>query len=307
MSGDDLFTPWVARFLRVYLRGQRRLSRNTQTSYRETLALLLQFASRQTGVKIARLSFKDLAPAIVRAFLNHLEQERGCSVATRNHRLSVMHSLAQFLATQYVEPEWCGGIRYIAFKKEPPVRPADYLETAELEALLRAPDPCFRFGPRDRALLLFLYNTGARAADVARLKINHLQLDSSPSVRMAGVGTQSQPCPLWPATVALLRPLVANRSPDDAVFRCRTGAAMSRFGIYAAVVAHAKSASRHQPSMAGKRISPHTLRNTARVHLSRADAYINGVQAMLGTFRNDERLLPESMSETHLRHDMAPG
>jgi len=267
MRKDELFTPWVARFLREYLRRDRKLSLNTQHSYRETLALLLQFASQRTGRKIARLSFDDLAPATARAFLNHLEHERGCSVATRNHRLSVMHSLAQFLSMHGVDAEWYSGIRSIPCKKKPAVQHADYLDTTELAALLRAPDPRVRFGLRDRALLLFLFNTGARAADVARLKISHLQLDSRPSVRIAGVGAAAQVRPLWPATVALLRPLVAGRSPVDAIFRSRTGEPMSRFGIYAAVVAHARSASRQQPSMAGKRISPHTLRNTARVHL----------------------------------------
>jgi integrase len=235
-----------------------------------------------------------MAPATVQAFLDHLEQERGCSVATRNQRLSVMQSLALFLSMQGVDPEWCSGIRAIACKKVPAGQHAEYLETAELEALLRAPNPRSRFGLRDRTLLLLLYNTGARAADVARLKIGHLQWDPSPSVRIAGGGTQSPTCPLWPATVTLLRPLVADRSSTDPIFRCRNGKAMSRFGSYAAVVAHARRASRQQPSMAGKRISPHTLRNTARLHLARAGADGHGVQTTPGTFSGDERRIAGS-------------
>jgi hypothetical protein len=65
---------------------------------------------------------------------------------------------------------------------------------------------------------------------------------------------------------------------------------MTRFGIYAAVIAHAKSASRQQASMAGKRISPHTLRNSTRVHLLRAGADINALHRLLGRFSGDERL-----------------
>jgi len=134
---------------------------------------------------------------------------------------------------------------------------------------------------RVAALLLFLFNTGAHAAEVERLKVGHLQLESSQSLPTAVLGTQLRICPLWPATVALLRPLVADRSPSDPIFICRNGKPMSRFGIYAAVVAHAKSASTHQPSMVGKRISPQTLRNTFGVHLSRAGADVNDVQTMV--------------------------
>ena len=300
MSEHNLFEPWICRFLLEHLPKERKLSRNTQNSYRETLALLFKFASRRAGVDIDYLSFQDLAPRTVRAFLDHLEQERGCSVATRNQRLSVMHSLAHFLSTQSVDPKWCRGIRGIPFKK-PSVQDADYLETTELETLLRTPDPRTRFGLRDRALLLFLYNTGARAAEVARLKISSLQLESSQSVRIAGAGKQSRICPLWPATVALLRPLVAGRSPADPIFRCRIGKSMTRFGIYSAVVAHAKTASKRRPTMASKRISPHTLRNTTVVHLIRAGADIKAVHAVLGTFSSDERFV-HSTPDTRKAH-----
>lgn len=289
MSGRNLFTPWVARFLREHLPRKRRLSLNTQNSYRVTLALLLQFASRRAGVDIDHLSFKALAPGTVRAFLDHLESERGCSVATRNQRLSVLHSLAQFLCTQAVVPRWCRGILGISFKQVPSARDADYLETAEVDALMHAPDPRTRIGLRDRALLLFLYNTGARAAEVERLKIEDLELDSSPLVRIAGARKGLRICPLWPATVALLLPLVADRSPVDPIFICQSGKPMTRFGIYAAVIAHAKCASMHQPSMAGKRISPHTLRNSTRVHLLRAGADSTALHRLLGRFPGDER------------------
>ncbi len=288
MSGEHLFTPWVTRFLREYLRKERRLSRNTQNSYRETLALLLQFASKQAGVDVDGLSFADLGPGAVRAFLDHLEQERRCSVATRNHRLSVVHSLAQFLSIQSVQPQWCSEIQAIPFKKEPSARRNDVLEAEELQALLSAPNHRTRFGARDRALLLFLYNSGARAAEVARLKVCDLQLDPTPSVRVSGVEKQLRVCPLWPATVALLRPLIADRYSADPVFTCRNGKPMSRFGIYAAVVAAAKIAARRHSTIAGRRISPHTIRNTTRVHLIRAGVDASGIQAMLGSFSDEE-------------------
>jgi site-specific recombinase XerD len=267
----NLIASWIRRFLFDHLTTEIVLTRNTQSSYRDTLMCLLQFASHRSGVAIECLSLQELAPETVREFLEHVEQGRSCNITTRNHRLSVIHSLAHFIGMHAIEAKWCDEIASIPFK-ECSLPAIDYLEGPEIETLIAECDPHTRVGARDRALLLFLYNTGARAAEVARLKICDLRLDSPQSVRITGVGTRLRICPLWPATVALLRPLVDGHSPGDAVFRCLDGKPMTRFGIYGAVTSYAKAASRHRPSLAGKRITPHTLRNTAAVHLLRDGA-----------------------------------
>ncbi|WP_342216481.1 site-specific integrase [Mesorhizobium sp. L-2-11] len=72
---------------------ERNLSRNTQSSYRDTLTLLLPFASKQGGCAVDRMTVEELTPAIVRKFVDHLEHDRRCSEATRNQRLATIHSL----------------------------------------------------------------------------------------------------------------------------------------------------------------------------------------------------------------------
>lgn len=155
--------------------------------------------------------------------------------------------------------------------------------------LIAACDPFTPLGVRDRALMLFLFNTAARAAEVATLRIENLMLQSSPLVRIASVRNKSRICPLWPATVAVLRPLVDGHSPSDPIFRCLNGQPMTRFGIYSAVTCHARAASKRRPAMAGKRITPYTLRNTAAVHLLRDGAGIKAVDAVFGFFSSDAR------------------
>src|SRR5262249_22396582 len=163
MTDHAQLGPWVRRFLLEYLVGERNLARNTQHSYRDTLRLLLPFTARRAHRPIDRLRVEDVTADRVRAFLHDLEEKRGCGVATRNQRLAAIHSLAHFIGLHNPEQvAWCGEIRAIPFKKAS--RPLDsYLEKAEMDALLAAPERNKTPGRRDHALLLFLYNTGARA------------------------------------------------------------------------------------------------------------------------------------------------
>jgi len=274
--------PWVRRFLLEYLVAERNLARNTQVSYRDTLALLLPFVSRKAGVQIERLTVDDVSADRVRAFLDYIERERGCGVVTRNQRLSTIHSLARFVGMRSPEHlDWCSHVRSVPFKKAAKAV-IGYLDKPEVEALLRAPNRRTSLGSRDHALLLFLYNSGTRADEVASLRVSNLQLGTSPSVRILGKGNKWRVCPLWPITVATLRPLIAGKSADDQVFCGRTGEPMTRFGVHRIVKTHAKAAAKQVDSMHKKRISPHTMRHTTAVHLLRAGVDINTIRAWLG-------------------------
>ena len=282
MSDHSLLGPWVRRFLLEHLVVERNLARNTQVSYRDTLTLLLPFVSREAGVPIDRLSVQHLSPETVRQFLQHVERERRCSGSTRNHRLSAIHSLARFIGTRSPEHvSWCTEVRLIPFKKTAKTI-IGYLEKPELDALLRAPDPRTALGARDRALLWFLYNAGARADEAARLTVGNLQLGTSPSVRILGKGSKWRICPLWAATVTMLRPLVENHAPNVPVFRGRTGEPMTRFGVHRLVTLYARIASKQVPTLATKRVSPHNIRHTTAAHLLRAGVDINTIRAWLG-------------------------
>ena len=97
MTDLSLLGPWVRRFLLEYLVGKRSLSRNTQQSYRDTLRLLLPFSASRLRTPIDQLRVEDLSADHIREFLQDLEIQRGCSVATRNQRLAAIHSLAHFI------------------------------------------------------------------------------------------------------------------------------------------------------------------------------------------------------------------
>jgi integrase/recombinase XerD len=282
MSDRSTLGPWVRRFLLEHLVVERNLSPNTQVSYRDTLTLLLPFASTRGGRPIDRMTVEDLTPAIVREFLDHLERDRHCSGATRNQRLSAIHSLARFVGMRSpVHLAWCFNVRSIPFKKTAKTE-VGYLEKAEMDALLKQPDRRTVLGVRDHALLLFLYNSGARADEVARLIIGSLWLSNPPSVRIHGKGNKIRMCPLWPVTSSLLTRLAAGRDTNDAVFLARTGQPMTRFGIHRVVAHCAELAGRSVPSLKAKRVSPHTIRHTTAVHLLRSGVDINTIRGWLG-------------------------
>jgi site-specific recombinase XerD len=287
MTDHKLLAPWVRRFLLEHLITERNLARNTQRSYRDTLCLLLPFIAKQNHLTIDKLAVDDLRPEHIRQFLLDIEEQRHCSIATRNQRLSAIHSLARYIGLHSPEHlEWCRQIRSIPFKKAPRLTIA-YLEKTEMDALLASPDCSTVQGRRDHALLLFLYNTGARADEAAQLTNIDLAIACAPqrdysSVLIRGKGNKLRRCPLWSQTVKELMPLVQGRGPNEHVFLNRRGQPLTRFGIHTMVERYAKRICEQLTSLKTKRISPHTIRHTTATHLLRAGVDINTIRAWLG-------------------------
>ena len=273
---------WIRRFLMEYLVGERGLARNTQASYRDTLALLLPFTAQKVRQPVDHLDIEDISADVVRSFLSHIEQKRGCSISTRNQRLAAIHALARFIGERCPEYiAWCSEIRTVPFKKTP--KPTmTYLEKPEMDALLNAPDCSTRQGQRDYALILFLYNSGARADEAARLTVADLELSRSPSVKINGKGGKTRYCPLWTLTAKVLAPLIAERVSHEVVFLNRRKQPLTRFGIRTLVKRNVLKAAWQEPSLLTKQVSVHTIRHSTGVHLLRAGVDINTIRAWLG-------------------------
>jgi integrase/recombinase XerD len=274
----------VRRFLLEHLVVERNLARNTQQSYRDTLRLLIPFAADVHKRSVDQLVVTEVSAEMVRRFLRHVEEGRGCGVRTRNQRLAAIHALATFIGERYPELiPWCGEIRAVPFKRYN--RPGlCYLEKPEIDAVLAASDPTTEHGRRDHGLLLFLYNSGARASEAANLTIGDLdrRADGSGSVRLSGKGGKTRHCPLWPEMIRILGALTEGRAPNEAVFLNQRRRPMTRFAIHATVVRCAVRAAVAQPSLAKKAASPHVIRHTTATHLLRAGVDINTIRAWLG-------------------------
>jgi integrase len=97
-----------------------------------------------------------------------------------------------------------------------------------------------------------------------------------------GKGNKARRCPLWPQSVRELVGLVQGRDPSDHVFLNRCGQPITRFGIHTLVERCATRAMKDVPSLATKRVSPHTIRHTTATHLLRSGVDINTIRAWLG-------------------------
>lgn len=261
-----------------YLQVQKGLRPASIRSYRDTMRLFLRFVAQQARRKITRLAIPDFTCERVQQFLQHLEQDRHNHIRTRNQRLVVLHTFYEYLA--YRVPELlavCERVATIPSKRVAPAR-TNYLERDEVATLLRSVPSEGRHALRDQALLLFLYNTGARVGEVAALRVRNLDLGSQPRVHLHGKGDKWRLCPLWNETAERLQRLLAQQkpptSPDDPVFAARPGRPLTRFGIYKVV--------RRYAGGLNKSISPHTLRHTAAVHLLESGVEINVIRGWLG-------------------------
>ena len=266
-----LLGTWIRRFLLEHLVAERNLSRNTQRSYRDAFAQLMPFVSKKTGAAVDRLTVDALSPDRLRSFLSHLESERKCTIRTRNQRLAAIHAFARFVADHAPEHiAWCSAIRVIPSKRFH--RPAlCYLDKPEIDALIAAPDVARQIGRRDHALLLFLYNTGARVSEAVAVTLADIErrADGAGSVRLVGKGNKTRFCPLWPTTIDKLKELADNRAQGEKLFLNQRGEPLTRFGVHALVSRHVDAASRKVATLARKRVGPHTIRHTTATHLLR--------------------------------------
>ena len=287
MKDNGALAPWIKRFLLEYLPVDRNFSGNTQHSYRDALRLLLEFAGRTLRSKPDELRVEDLGADLVKKFLRHIEEKRKCSVSSRNHRLAAVRSLATYIGEHSPELlSWCAQLRSIPFKRSGH-RPVGYLEKDEIDALIAAPDCSSRLGSRDHALLLFLYNTGARADEVAQLTVGDLRLrgcqeKSQSFAQLHGKGNKVRLCPLWASTAVVLKELIKGRGEEDRVFLGRSGQAMTRFGVHDIVTRYARVTIGSRSGLQRKQVGPHIIRHTTATHLLRAGVDINTIRAWLG-------------------------
>ncbi len=281
MSESSTLGSWLRRYLTEHIVSERNLARNTQRSYRDCFVLLVAFLSAKVGRQADRLHVDDLTAARVLEFLTHLEQERGCSVQTRNQRLNAIRAFARFVGSR--DParlEWCGQIRAIATKRARP-EPISWLTKQEMEALLAVPQAGTARGLVERGVLLFLCNTGARVSEATGLHVGDLAMGVDGRHALAtlhGKGGKIRQVPLWPRTAEALARLVEGREPGDAVFLSRHRRPYTRFGVYRLV----ERCAARVPSLAQRKITPHVLRHTTACQLVQAGIDLNTIRAWLG-------------------------
>lgn len=257
---------------------------NTIACYRDTIRLLVRYVQQQTGKPPARQSLTDLDAAMISAFLDHLETNRGNGIATRNTRLAVIHSLFRYAALSRIDQSGLiQRVLGIPFKLSDR---ADlcYLTADEITALLAAPDPGRWHGRRDHALLALGCQAGLRVSELTGLTAGDVHLGTGPHVRCLGKGRKNRAVPLTAHTRQSMDAWLGERAGRDTepVFPGRTGNPLSRDAVERLVAKHSKTAAAACPSMTGKHVTPHTLRHSAAMALVSAGTDISVIALWMG-------------------------
>jgi integrase/recombinase XerD len=259
----------VQSFFTDRLLRQRHASPHTIAGYRDSFRLLLNFAAQRLGKAPSDLLIEDLDAPFIGEFLQHLETDRGNSARTRNTRLAAIHSFFRYVAlTEPAHALVCQRVLAVPSKRFER-GPVEFLNRAEFEALLDAPDASTWTGRRDRTLLLVAVQTGLRVSELIGLHWKDIALGSGAHLRCEGKGRKHRSTPLRRDAQALLRAWLQRQDaqPEDRVFPSIRGGALSRDAVEWLVAKHTATAQRHCPSLKRKRVTPHVLRHTAAMQL----------------------------------------
>ncbi|MBM4092466.1 MAG: integrase [Planctomycetes bacterium] len=278
------FAALVQDFFCRRLIDQQNVSAQTVASYRDTFRLLLGFLQDKRKIAPASLTLADLDAETIASFLDHLESQRDNSIRTRNARFAAIRSFLKYAAAREVE-SLPAIQRVLTIPMKRFARPTlGYLSQKEVKAVLEAPSNSTWSGHRDRVLFSLLYNTGARVSEAVALRRGSVTLKPASRVEIDGKGRKQRVVPLWKSTAEQLADWLKriNAGPETPLFPNRQGRLMSRSGVERRLRGAVRTASLSCPTLAAKRISPHTLRHTTAMHLLQSGVDITVIAMWLG-------------------------
>jgi site-specific recombinase XerD len=265
-----------------YLQSTRGASDHTVRAYRDALKLFFLFLSMQKRKSIENLDLDDIQAEAVLNFLNHIESKRSNSAVTRNCRLAAVRSFVQHLLRQDISRAGQYG-RILAIQNKRAIhRPVAYLEPEEARAVIAAVDTSSPSGRRDHALLLFLYNTGARISEALAVRSSDLRLDRPRQVRLLGKGRKERICPLWPETASALRRIIRVEGVHDFLFQNHQGTTLTRDGAAYILQKYVRLAAKNNSAPRLRHVTPHMMRHSCAVALLQAGVDVTVIRDYLG-------------------------
>jgi site-specific recombinase XerD len=283
-SQPPSFPAIVQQFFTDYLVAQRAVSPRTVACYRDAITLFLDFASKRLVKVPTAMQLADITPELILAFLAHLEQERNNSIRSRNLRLTALRALLRFAGRRDVTALHMVE-RAMAVPMKRFERPMlGYLTRPEMLAVIGQPGESWT-SQRDHLLLVMLYNTGGRVSEIVGVRVADVVLDGAACVHLQGKGRKQRSVPLWKSTVLEVRawlrlnPQLRGLTP---LLPNRDGHAMTRCNAAQRLALAVEFATAKQSSLAGKRISPHTVRHSTAMHLLQSGVPFNVIALWLG-------------------------
>ena len=281
------FAKYLTDFFTLYLSKQKNVSHNTIQSYRDTFKLLLMYCQTAKGISTEKLTLSHLSSEWLIDFLEWLEIDRKCSIATRNQRLAALHSFFRYIQTE--EPTGLFHFQKITAipmkKTQKPV--VDYLSHEAVKLLLAQPDKHTVKGRRDLTLMSVLYDTGARVQELIDIKVRDVILQDPATITLLGKGNKIRRVPIMKNTLALLQAYILEHRLDqpsrneEPLFINNQHHKLTKEGVSFIISKYTQFA-RQISTIVPVKIKPHMLRHSKAMHLLQAGVNLIYIRDFLG-------------------------
>lgn len=231
------FSDCIQTYFDEYLPHIKGASPRTIASYRQCFSLFLKFASRHCHRPVLQLEMSDFTAELIFSFLNHLEHDRNNTTRSRNHRLAAIKSLAKMIRLLYPEYRHIARMILNIPQKRCQKRLIGFFNHDEVMQVFGAVDLKKKDGFRNYAILHLLYDSGARASEIATLTLGGFDAYKR-TLAILGKGNRYRMIELWPKTVQILQRYIERhrRGPQtrhkDTLFLNQRSQPLSRHGIY---------------------------------------------------------------------------
>ncbi|WRO22242.1 tyrosine recombinase XerC [Metallumcola ferriviriculae] len=261
----------------IYLKVHKNCSPLTNIAYQKDIFQFNLFTADILNKEPSQVRPSEIDYRIIRQFLSWLIRG-GCKKTTAARKLAALRSFFRYLNQEQVVET--NPVLMIKTPKQDKKLPS-FLYYEEVIELLKAPDERNALGIRDKALLEFIYSSGARVSEVALLKLDSVDV-SLGYVRVMGKGAKERLVPFGSKAADAISTYLKEARPkltlsrSGALFVNYRGDALTVRGMHYIVDKYVK-----QLALA-KKVSPHTLRHSFATHMLDQGADLRVVQELLG-------------------------
>lgn len=282
------FQMYLSKFFRSYLSTELGVSPNTIRSYAYTFRSFVEYLYGEKHIRAEAIKFVHFNRQSVNDYLDFLQEVQHVSDRTRNVRLAALCSFARFMQYEDVQhiDQWQNILR---IKKKKVTKPTvDHLSIQGIRTLFNVIPTNTKRGFRHLTLLSLMYETGARAQEIADLTPSNLRMTKPYQVVLMGKGGKSRIVPIQDEQFTLL-----DRYLKDNHFNCAydnqrplffngMGKKITTTGIAFILQKYISEAHKMSPDVIPQHLSPHGLRHSRAMHLLQAGVSLIYIRDLLG-------------------------
>jgi integrase/recombinase XerD len=281
------FTYFLTDYLSRYLPGEIGVSKNTIQSYRDTFLLIMKYCVHKK-VSMKNITLEYLDAKFFRVFLDWLENDRKCSISTRNQRLAAIHAFFRYM--QFKNPDFIYNYQEIISipLKKGTVKTINYLTLDAIKQLFDCIDTKTNSGRRDLVLLSLMYDSGARVQEIANLIVEDIRLTEPATLKLFGKGNKYRIVPLMKKVSKLLNQYIKENNLNhrecnkEILFKNKSGNKLTRAGINYIIKKYFNIAVKISSANFPKNISAHVFRHSKAMHLLQANVNLIYIRDLLG-------------------------